>query len=43
MDKTIPIRIKAETVEKLKKAKVHPRETYDDVIQRLLKESGTSE
>lgn len=37
--KTMPIRIHKETIKKLNKAKEHPRETYDDVIQRLLKEA----
>lgn len=31
-----PIRIKKDTVEELKKLKIHPRETYDDVIRRLI-------
>ncbi len=30
------IQIKDETKKNLDKAKVHPRETYDDVISRLL-------
>jgi len=34
--KTIPIRIRRETVEELKKLKLYPRETYDDVIRRLI-------
>jgi len=33
-----PIRIHKDTIELLKRAKVHHRETYDDVIKRLLKE-----
>ena len=36
---SMPIRIHKNTIEKLKKAKEHPRETYDDVIQRLLKKN----
>ena len=35
--KTIPVRIGRDTVEELKKLKIHPRETYDDVIKRLIK------
>jgi predicted CopG family antitoxin len=31
-----PIRIRKDTVEELKQLKVHPRETYDDVIKRLI-------
>jgi len=34
--KTIPIRIGRDTVEELKKLKIHYRETYDDVIKRLI-------
>lgn len=30
------VRLGAETVERLRKAKKHPRETYDDTIRRLL-------
>jgi predicted CopG family antitoxin len=33
---SIPIRIRKETVEELKKLKIHYRETYDDVIRRLI-------
>jgi len=33
---SIPIRIRKETVEELKKLKIHYRETYDDVIKRLI-------
>jgi predicted CopG family antitoxin len=32
----MPIRIKRETIEDLKRLKFHPRETYDDVIKRLI-------
>jgi predicted CopG family antitoxin len=35
MPATEPIRIGKDTKEELKKLKVHPRETYDDVIKRL--------
>ena len=34
--KITTIQISVETKEKLEKAKVHPRETYEDVIKRLL-------
>ena len=34
--KTIPIRIGRDIVEELKKLKIHYRETYDDVIRRLI-------
>jgi len=34
---SMPIRIKKDTIEELKRLKVHPRETYDDVIKRLIK------
>lgn len=30
------IRVTAQTVELLQKAKIHPRETYDDILRRLL-------
>jgi predicted CopG family antitoxin len=30
------IRVSAETKKTLEKLKVHPRETYDDVIRRLI-------
>jgi len=32
----MPIRIKKDTIEELKRLKIHPRETYDDVIKRLI-------
>jgi len=35
---TEPIRVRKETKEELNKLKVHPRETYDDVITRLIEE-----
>ncbi|NHW22894.1 MAG: hypothetical protein HA489_01360 [Archaeoglobales archaeon] len=38
MPATEPIRIGKDTKEELKKLKVHPRETYDDVIKRLIEE-----
>jgi len=38
MPVTEPIRIGKDTKEELKKLKVHPRETYDDVIKRLIEE-----
>ena len=41
--KTIPIRIRKETVEELKRLKLHPRETYDDVIRRLIANMKTSQ
>jgi len=31
-----PVRIRKDTLEELKRLKVHPRETYDDVIRRLI-------
>jgi len=34
--KITTIQISVETKGKLEKAKVHPRETYEDVIKRLL-------
>ncbi len=33
---TLPIRIRKETKEALTKFRVHPRETYDEVITRLI-------
>ncbi|MGD1004617.1 MAG: hypothetical protein ABR887_04280 [Methanoregulaceae archaeon] len=33
---TIPIRIRKETKDGLMKFRVHPRETYDEVIARLM-------
>jgi hypothetical protein len=30
------VRIRKDTVEVLKRLKVHPRETYDDVVKRLV-------
>jgi hypothetical protein len=33
---SIPIRIRKETKESLMKFRVHPRETYDEVITRLM-------
>jgi predicted CopG family antitoxin len=33
---SMPIRIKKDTIEEIKRLKVHPRETYDDVIKRLI-------
>jgi len=33
---SMPIRIKKDTIEELIRLKVHPRETYDDVIKRLI-------
>ncbi|MFP3264649.1 MAG: hypothetical protein RXO54_02310 [Acidilobus sp.] len=38
MPVTEPIRVRRETKEELNKLKVHPRETYDDVITRLIEE-----
>ena len=38
MRQTQPIRIRLEIKEELKKMKTHPRETYDDVISRLIEE-----
>jgi len=35
---SMPIRIRKGTIRELKKLKVHPRETYDDVIRRLIEE-----
>jgi len=34
------IQISVETKERLEKAKIHPRETYEDVIKRLLVPEG---
>ena len=36
MPATEPVRIGRDTKEELKRLKVHPRETYDDVIRRLI-------
>ena len=36
MPATEPIRISRDTKEELRKLKIHPRETYDDVIRRLI-------
>jgi len=33
---SMSIRMKKETIEELKRLKIHPRETYDDVIKRLI-------
>ncbi|MEM1605833.1 MAG: hypothetical protein QXW41_06290 [Fervidicoccaceae archaeon] len=38
MSATEPIRIGKDTKEELKRLKIHPRETYDDVIKRLIEE-----
>ena len=38
MPVTEPIRVRRETKEELNRLKVHPRETYDDVITRLIEE-----
>ena len=38
MPATEPIRVRRETKEELNRLKVHPRETYDDVITRLIEE-----
>jgi predicted CopG family antitoxin len=34
--KTRSVRLGEDTVESLKKLKAHPRETYDDVVRRLI-------
>ena len=34
---TTTIRIEGKTKEKMDKIKIHPRETYDDIINRLIK------
>jgi len=36
--KSTSVKLHVDTIELLKHAKEHPRETYDDVIKRLLKE-----
>jgi len=36
----MPIRIKRETIEELKRLKVHPRETCGDVVKRLIEAWG---
>jgi predicted CopG family antitoxin len=36
MPATEPIRVGKDTKEELKKLKAHPRETYDDVVRRLI-------
>ncbi len=33
---SMSVRIKKDTIEELKRLKVHYRETYDDVIKRLI-------
>jgi len=38
MPVTEPIRVRKETKEELNKLKIHYRETYDDVITRLIEE-----
>ncbi len=38
MPATEPIRVRRETKEELNRLKVHPRETYEDVITRLIEE-----
>jgi len=38
MTATEPIRIGKDTKEELNKLKIHPRETYDDVIKRIIDE-----
>ena len=35
---TEPIRVGRDTKEELRRLKIHPRETYDDVIKRLIEE-----
>ena len=37
MEKTISVRINRKMVEKLKKLKIHPRQSYSEVIEILLK------
>jgi len=36
MPTTEPIRMSKDVKEELKKLKTHPRETYDDVVRRLI-------
>jgi len=36
MPATEPIRVSKDVKEELKKLKTHPRETYDDVVRRLI-------
>lgn len=36
MVKTKSIRLGTDTIEHLKQLKTHPRETYDDVVRRLI-------
>ncbi len=38
MPVTEPIRVSKEVKEELRRLKIHPRETYDDVIKRLIEE-----
>ena len=33
--KTVPIRLRRETIKMIMDLKLHPRETYDDVVSRL--------
>jgi hypothetical protein len=35
--KSKPVRLWFDTIDELKRLKVHPRETYDDVVKRLIK------
>jgi len=38
MVEKMPVRIGKDILEELKKMKLHPRETYDDVIRRIVQE-----
>ena len=40
---TTSIKLHKETVQQLKDAKQYPRETYDDIIKRLLKNQEKEE
>ena len=40
---TKPIRINEETIQKLVSIKIYPRETYDDVINRLIEKEKIKE
>lgn len=40
MTKSVPIRVKKEIREILKKSKKYPRETYSDAIKRIIKREG---
>jgi len=40
MPDSVSVKIRRETLEQLAVLKVHPRETYNDVIKRLIQQCG---